>query len=108
MDLKVVQYVAQQACEDPTDYWACGTSAEAILLAALTPEGADLAAAKCALNMLVERAQKDPEDKGFAARSTRRQLRRYVSWWTKDRGYFPGRAADLSAEASALADGLPD
>lgn len=107
MELKFVQYVAQQACESSAEYWACGTVAEAILLATLTPEEADLADAKRVLKLLVERSAKDARDSGFAARSTRRQLRRYVTWWTKEKGYFAGRAADLSAQASALADCLP-
>jgi hypothetical protein len=106
MELKFVQYVAQQACDNPAEYWACGTVAEAILLATLTPERVTLDDGKRALALLVERSAKDAKDGGFAAKSTRRQLRRYVTWWTKSEGYFPGCNGDLSAQAAVLADCL--
>jgi hypothetical protein len=33
-------------------------------------------------------------------------LERYVSWWTRRNGYFPGRASDLAAQAQVLVDRL--
>jgi hypothetical protein len=107
-DLMFVRRFAQNACEqNQKEYWACGTLAEAVLLGALAPEGFDLAKAQAALSLLCQRSAKDPKDNGFAARSTRRQLERYVSWWTKENGYFPGRESDISAHARALAGCLP-
>ena len=32
---------------------------------------------------------------------------RYVSWWTKGNGYFPGCESDISAQAQALVECLP-
>ena len=106
MERVFVHYVAQQACLNHAEYWACGTEAEANLLAVLTPEGgdSDLADAQGALQRLLERARNDKSDNGFAAKSTRRQLGRYVTWWTKANGYFAGSNTDLSAKASALKD----
>ena len=88
-ELMIVRRVAQNACDQELkEYWACGTLAEAILLGALAPEGFDLASAKAALSLLCERSAGDAKDNGFAAKSTRRQLERYVTWWTKENGYF--------------------
>ncbi len=107
MELKLVGYVSQNASDlDEKEYWACGTLAEAILLGALA-EGFDLEGARAALGLLCERSAKDPRDGGFAARSTRRQLERYATWWTQENGYFPGRESDLSAQARMLVELLP-
>jgi hypothetical protein len=103
MELTIVRRVAQYACEsDPNEYWACGTLAEATLLGVLVPEGFDLASAQAALSQLRERSARNPKDNGFAVRSTRRQLQRYINWWTKANGYFAGRESDLSAQARVL------
>jgi hypothetical protein len=78
-----------------------------MLLGALTREGFDLESAQTALKELGERSARDPKDNGFAVKSTRRQFERYVNWWTRASGYFPGRDADLSAQARQLVNGLP-
>jgi hypothetical protein len=102
-ELMFVRYVAQTASDaHQGEYWACGTLAEAMLLGALVPQGFDLKGAQTALNALRERSSKDPNDRGFAVQSTRRQLERYVNWWTKGNGYFPARESDLSLQAQAL------
>jgi len=109
MELMFVRRVAQRACEaKPSEYWACGTLAEATLLGTLAPEGFDLAGAQAALSQLRERSAGDPNDNGFAVKSTRRQLERYVNWWTEGNGYFPGRASDLAVNARALVGWLVD
>jgi hypothetical protein len=108
LELMIVRRVAQMACdEDPNEYWACGTLAETILLGVLTPEGFDLTSARAALNLLRERSARNAKDNGFAVKSTRRQFERYVTWWTKGNGYFPGRESDISAHAQALVGCLP-
>jgi hypothetical protein len=103
MELMIVRRVAQYASEtNKKDYWACGTLAETMLLGALVPDGFDHAGAEAALRELRTRSGDDPKDNGFAVQATRRQLQRYVNWWTKTNGYFKGRDSDLSAEAGAL------
>ena len=103
MELTIVGRVAQIAVDENQDeFWACGTLAEAILLGALVSRGFDLARAQIELGRLCERSAKDVKDNGFAVKSTRRQLARYVTWWTKENGYFPGRESDISAHARAL------
>jgi hypothetical protein len=102
-ELMFVHFVARNACEDnPKEYWACGTLAEAILLEVLTTEALDLAGSRTALTQLCERSATDGKDNGFAVQSTRRQLGRYMTWWTKNNGYFPGRESDIAAYAEAL------
>jgi hypothetical protein len=108
MELMIVGRVAQIAVDEYQDeFWACGTLAEAILLGALVSEGFDLARAQIELSRLCERSAKDVKDNGSAVKSTRRQLARYVTWWTKKNGYFPGRESDISAHAQALVGCLP-
>jgi len=108
IELMIVGRVAQIASDENQDeFWACGTLAEAILLGALVSEGFDLARAQFELSRLCERSARDAKDNGFAVKSTRRQLARYVTWWTKENGYFPGRESDISAHAEALVRCLP-
>jgi hypothetical protein len=107
MELMIVRRVAQNECDgNENEYWACGTLAEAILLGALTPQGFDLKSAQEALKKLRERSARDPKDNGFAVKSTRRQLERYLNWWTKGNGYFAGLDCDLAVEAQQLVNCL--
>lgn len=107
MELMFVRRVAQNECDgNKNEYWAYGTLAEAILLGALTPEGFDLNSAQEALKKLRERSAKDPKDNGFAVKSTRRQLERYVNWWIKGNGYFTGRDSDIAEQAQLLVNCL--
>lgn len=102
-ELMFVWRVAQTAVqENEHDYWACGTLAEVMLLEMLTSGKFDAHGAQAALTALRERAAKDTQDNGFAVTSTRRQFERYVNWWTKGNGYFPGCESDLSLQAQAL------
>jgi CHAT domain len=85
--------------------WALGSVAELGLLASLATgvmfspdEGV---AAITALSQLVQANRSlfpvlSPMD------STRRQLRRYVDWWTKANGFFATRDSDLAEEAKKL------
>lgn len=108
MELMFVRHVAQNECDrNKNEYWAYGTLAEAILLGALTPEGFHLESAQEALKELRVRSAGDPKDNGFAVKSTRRQFERYVNWWTKGNGYFPGRKTDIAVQAQQLVDCLP-
>jgi hypothetical protein len=108
MELMFVRRVAQSECDgNKNEYWACGTLAEAILLGALTPEGFHLKSAQDALKELRDRSAGDPKDNGFAVKSTRRQLERYVNWWTKGNGYFAGRESDITEQAQLLVNCLP-
>lgn len=108
LELMFVRRVAQNECDGKAnEYWACGTVAEAILLGTLTPEGFDLKGAQDALRRLRDRSAGDLRDNGFAVKSTRRQLERYVNWWTRANGYFQERESDLSAQAQELVDCLP-
>ncbi len=108
VELMFVLRVAQAARDANEDeYWACGTLAEAHLLEAFTSEPSDLTGARVALDLLRKRSGRDAKDHGFAARSTRRQLMRYVSWWTRAHGYFPRCESDISACAQELVACLP-
>jgi CHAT domain len=87
---------------DERDFWACGTLAETYLLAPIAGAPKQLDAAGDALDLLRKRA-KGHRDEQFAIDSTRRQLKRYVSWWTNANGFFPAPAqTDLSDDANQL------
>jgi hypothetical protein len=85
--------------------WALGSLAELALLAPLAP-GAPHAAgeADAALTDLCGRVLAPAAGSRLLSpiHSTRRQLMRYVTWWTKGNGFFGGRDADLSAGAQRL------
>ncbi len=42
-----------------------------------------------------------PEDQ-FPIESTRREFRRYTTWWTKANGFFGDRDDDLAEDAETL------
>jgi hypothetical protein len=89
---------------DATDAWACGSRAELWLLAPYAGRPAAPEAAAAALRELVAAAG------GTAAyewKATRRQLRRYVDWWTPANGYFGGTAGlgEAATLLVAAADG---
>jgi CHAT domain-containing protein len=86
------------------DFWTCGTLAECYLLAPIAGASSQIEAAEAALNLLRERA-KGNNDEQFAIGATRRQLNRYVTWWTNANKFFPG-VTDLSKDARRLADRL--
>ena len=84
------------------DYWSCGTLAEAWLLAPFAGLQKNLGESRAAAELLVDRARMATTAHGqFAIDSTRRQLRRYVTWWTNAHGFFPGRE-DLSKDAQEI------
>jgi hypothetical protein len=81
--------------------WALGSLLELHLLAPLAglPSQTGEAQAAWAQMRAAVAALERPDP--FPIESTRRQLRRYVQWWTTANGFFPG-APDLAAEAAAL------
>ncbi|MCY1142765.1 CHAT domain-containing protein [Actinoplanes sp. Pm04-4] len=95
-------YAAVEAAEsDDDDVYAPGSLAELCLLAPLAGLPPALEQAELRLAELVAGAGPIPVD------STRRQLTRYVRWWTRGHGYFPGYAGgDLAAGASRLLERL--
>jgi hypothetical protein len=62
------------------------------------------AEAATAITDLWQRVKASPElfPDFFPIDSTRRQLTRYVSWWTKGNGFFDVRDSDLADEAKEL------
>lgn len=81
--------------------WALGSLLELHLLAPLTGQPEHASAAAAAWQEMQRRVgELDPPD-AFPVESTRRQLRRYVDWWTTPNGFFR-RGPDLAAEAAAL------
>jgi hypothetical protein len=84
---------------EPGDFWPPGTLAEIHLLAPLDTGGPETHLAHEAIRELIRRRG---EGHAEAVASTRRQLRRYVDWWTRENGYFEHRDADLSAPAQDL------
>jgi hypothetical protein len=98
---------AQLAAEKPTEYWAWGSLLELWLLAAycVGKDGSNEAAK--ALTMFKECVAKAPApDEASAIESTRRQLNRYITWWTKGNGFFPQADADLSVPVQQLIQAL--
>ncbi len=99
-DWLIVHRVAELARdEDTNDYWACGSLAETLLLAPIARGSPELMHAHAALQTMRARA---PADDPYPLASTRRQLERYVSWWTTENGFFQGCASDLSNDAKQL------
>lgn len=85
--------------EQPDDPWPCGSLAELYLLAPLAGLYDRLDAAKAELAQLVQRARALKDT--FPTEATKRQLHRYVNWWTRDEGYFDGQR-DLADDAQEL------
>jgi CHAT domain len=79
------------------EVWACGTIAEARLLAVMAGRTGELDIATQALAELKKRAGTDE----FPMDSTRRQIARYVDWWTNGNGFFPN-GEDVAAHATEL------
>ncbi|MCP4203916.1 MAG: hypothetical protein GY769_18520 [bacterium] len=97
---------AEFDCESKAEFWAFGSLAELWLLAPFAGRSEADEKAAHALEEFVDRVksrQKSPEDLDslFPVESTRRQLARYVEWWTVEKGFF-SKSSDLAERASAL------
>ena len=104
-DWQIVRRAAELARDaNEKDFWACGTLAEGHLLGVIAGAPKQLDAAAAALDLLRTRARGDKSEQ-FAIDSTRRQLNRYVMWWTNKNGFFPG-ITDLSNDAKQLVERL--
>jgi len=82
--------IVERAAEIATDseaYWAYGTLTELALLAPKAGRPRDLDRAKQNAAKLVESADKAGQT--YPIQSTRRQINRYVRWWTNPNGFFP-------------------
>lgn len=91
--------LAAAESEKKKEVWAWGSLVELYLLAPLAGKPKMLDEACEALTRMSRRAGSDDR---FPVESTARQLRRYVDWWTKKNGFFPGRAKDLAEDARSL------
>jgi CHAT domain len=80
-------------------YWAYGTLTELALLAPRAGGVRNLEKAKSAAALLVASSRQAGEE--FPIQSTRRQISRYVQWWTNEHGFFPS-VDDLSNDAREL------
>lgn len=85
------------------EIWALGTLAEVHLLAPFAGRARDLGPARDALALLKARALAAADE--FPIASTRRQLARYVEWWTKANDFFPGDH-DVREDADELLERL--
>jgi hypothetical protein len=81
--------------------WALGSLLELHLLAPLAGLPSQVGEARAAWAEMRAAVAVLERPDPFPIESTRRQLRRYVEWWTTANGFFPG-APDLAAEAAAL------
>nr|WP_268248725.1 NaeI family type II restriction endonuclease [Actinoplanes ianthinogenes] len=96
-------YAAQQAAADQNDAWASTSMIELLLLAPLTSGARALDEAEEHLHELVRRTREQQPDNPFPINAMIRQLGRYISWWTRENGYFPGRQeGDLATDAMQL------
>jgi hypothetical protein len=88
------------------DFWALGTIAELQLLAPLAGRPSNLPAAREALVAMKSLAEKEPGEKeAFAIQTTRRQIGRYIQWWTKANGFFANQP-DVTEAAQDLLKSL--
>lgn len=100
LDYAIVMRGARASLKnDEKDYWPLGTIAELHLLAAFAGQPVDLDQARAAIERFKELADGKDDD----IDSTRRQIVRYVGWWTPRNGF----KTDLAEHASALAALLP-
>jgi hypothetical protein len=101
-------YAAREAAEadadNPDEVWAYGSLAELHMLAAKAGQAPQPERARIALIALAQRVRVTGCGR-FPIDSTRRQLRRYVDWWTSDNSFF-GSSGDLAAEAGELLEVL--
>jgi hypothetical protein len=106
-DYPIVQRAAELAVElairkgkdvrpGEESYWAYGTLTELSLLAPKAGRQRELDRAKEYAGKLVMTATAAGEE--FPIASTRRQINRYIKWWTKEHGFFP-RGNDLADDA---------
>jgi hypothetical protein len=98
---------APPPAKGPRDYWSGGTLVELFLLCPLAGRDPESDRTREAVKSFRERtdAARTAGDAGgadFAVQSLRRQLNRYVTWWTKANGFFPGRDSDLAEDARAI------
>ena len=96
-------------CPEPDRIWALGSIAELVLLAPLAD--GKVAADEDAVAVLADLRARTENAPGLfrppnPIEATRRQLLRYVTWWTKANGFFAERDADLAVEAGRLAERL--
>ena len=94
---------AEYEAERDSEIWALGSIAELWLLAPFAGQDRDFDKAADALTELRRRVETLSPDDRVPIEATRRQLERYVNWWTVDRGVFPG-SDGLAAPAQQLAD----
>jgi hypothetical protein len=85
-DYEIVERAAEIAKRSEA-YWAYGTLTELALLAPKAGHQRDLDRAKQNATKLVYSAKAAGET--FPIQSTRRQINRYVHWWTNANGFFP-------------------
>jgi hypothetical protein len=98
---------AQLAAEKPAEYWAWGSLIELWLLATYCVGKDESDEAAKAMTIFKECVAKaSASDKVSAIESTRRQLNRYITWWTKENGFFPQAETDLSVPVQQLVQEL--
>ncbi len=88
-----------ELAKSDSEFWACGTIAELCLLAPLAGEESQLEEGIEVLELMKKRV---PPGVRFPIESTRRQLRRYTTWWTRANGFFSDREEDLREDAGRL------
>jgi hypothetical protein len=99
-DYEIVERAAEIA-KGAQAYWAYGTLTELSLLAPKAGHQRDLERARQNAMKLVETAKATSE--AFPIESTRRQINRYVYWWTNANGFFPG-TQDLCQDSREIAE----
>jgi CHAT domain len=94
-DYAIVERAAELA-KTAEAHWAYGTLTELALLAPKAGRQRDVDRAKENAANLVKSAVAGGQT--FAIQSTRRQINRYIRWWTNANGFFPA-GKDLSEDA---------